>query len=257
MILKLNQGSAILEVFADKDYSVSINTPNVQFRAIKSGVYRVDILNDGSSKLEVWDGKAQVGAMANASEVKSGRAATVINGETTIAKFDRNDKDELETWSKDRAKELSKINARLERRSLRDTLISGYNSNSWNMYNSFGLWIYDASFSGYCFFPFGYGWRSPYGFGYGWNAWTIRLPYYVYYQPINPVINNSGGNGNGNANNTSRRNPTKPPFENIQNDVGSSPMDARTPRQNPFPTSQPAPIIVLPQNPNGARTRGN
>lgn len=257
LILKLNRGSAIFEVFADKEYSVSINTPNVQFRALKSGIYRVDILNDGGAQIEVWDGRAQVGVLAKAVEVKQGRTATVINGETTIAKLDRNDKDELVNWSKDRAKEISKVNDRLERRSLRDSLIAGYNSNSWNMYNSFGLWVYDASFSGYCFFPFGYGWRSPYGFGYGWNVWTIRLPYYVYYQPINPVINNSGGNGNGNANNTSRRTPTKPPFESIQNDVGTSPMDARTPRQNPFPTSQPVPVIVLPQNPNGARTRGN
>ncbi len=249
--LKLTRGSAILEVYADEDYTVLVNTPNSQFVAIKSGVYRVDVLADSSSKLEVWDGKARV----NNSEVKGGRTATVANGQTTVVKFDRDEKDELETWSRTRAKELTRLNARLERRNLRNTLISGYNTNSWNMFNSFGLWIYDASISGHCFFPFGYGWRSPYGFGYGWNAWNLYLPYYIYYQPINPVINNP----NNNANNTDRRR-NNPPYQTLQNDVGSSPTDSRTPKNNDsFPTvRQPAPIIIVPSTTNnGARTRDN
>jgi hypothetical protein len=250
--LKLSKGSAILEVYADKDYTVMINTPDSQYVAVKSGVYRVDILADNSSKLEVWSGKAQV----NNQEVKGGRTATVNRGQTTVVKFDRDEKDELETWSRTRSKELTKLNERLERRALRNTLINGFYSNSWNMYNSFGLWIYDTSISGYCFFPFGYGWRSPYGFGYGWNAWNIRLPYWVYYQPINPVVNNSGGNNN--ANNTDRRR-NNPPFQTIQNDVGTSPTDSRNPQNNDsFPTvRQPQPIIIIPSNPTGSRTRGN
>ena len=131
--------------------------------------------------------------------------------------------------------------------------MNGYRNNSWNMYNSFGLWIYDASLSGYCFLPFGYGWNSPYGFGYGWNAWNIRLPYYVYYQPINPIINNSGGNNNQNGVKTR----TRPPFVTLQDDVGASPNTSRE-DNNPFPTvRQPQPVIILPTNPTGSRTRGN
>jgi len=249
--LKLTKGSAILEVYADEDYTVMVNTPDSQFVAIRSGIYRVDVLSDGTSRLEVWDGKARV----NNSEVKGGRAVTVSNGQTTVAKFDRDDKDELELWSRTRAKEVVKLNSRLERRTLQNTLMSGYRNNSWNMYNSFGLWIYDASLSGYCFLPFGHGWNSPYGFGYGWNAWNIRLPYYVYYQPINPVINNTGGNNNQNGVKTRNR----PPFETLQDDVGASPINTTNSRDSDLfpPVRQPQPVIILPTNPNGARTRGN
>jgi hypothetical protein len=249
--LKLIRGSAILEVFADKEYSVLVNTPNSQFLAVKSGVYRVDVLADNSSKLEVWEGRAQV----NSTDVKEGRAAVVSNGQTTVAKFDRDEKDALETWSKTRAKELTKLNSRLERRNLRNTLIYGFHNNTWNMFNSFGLWIYDASISGHCFFPFGYGWRSPYGFYYGWNAWNLYLPYYIYYQPINPVINNP----NNNANNTDRRR-NNPPYQTIQNDVGSSPMNSRNPQDNdsPFPTVRPQmPVIIVPSNTGAKPTRDN
>lgn len=250
--LKLTRGSAILEVYADDDYTVLVNTPNAQFLAIKSGVYRIDVLADNSSKLEVWEGKARV----NNAEVKEGRAATVAAGSTAVAKFDRDEKDSLELWSRTRAKELTKLNARLERRNLRNTLISSYSMNSWNMFNSFGLWIYDASVSGHCFLPFGYGWRSPYGFYYGWNAWNLYLPYYIYSQPINPVVNNS----NNTANNTDRRR-NNPPYQTLQNDVGTSPNTSRDTQNNDssFPSSRPtAPVIIVPSTTNnGTKSRDN
>ena len=247
--LKLSKGSAILEVYADDDYTVMVNTPDSQFVAIKSGIYRVDVLADSTSRLEVWSGKARV----NSTEVKGGRTVTVNQGQTTVAKFDRDDKDELELWSRTRAKEVTRLNERLERRTLQNTLVNGYRNNAWNMFNSFGLWVYDASISGHCFLPFGYGWNSPYGFGYGWNAWNIRLPYWVLNQQINPVVTNSGGT----ANNTSRPR-TRPPFQDLQNDVGTSPNNSRSPQNyDPFPpVRQSAPMINLPQD-TGSRTRGN
>ncbi|CAN5387761.1 hypothetical protein BH10ACI1_BH10ACI1_13530 [soil metagenome] len=242
--LKITRGSAMLEVFADRDYSVSVNASGSQFQVIRSGIYRIDVINNGSARLEVWEGKATVGTL----EVKSGRVATVSNGQIAIAKFDRGEKDTLETWSKTRARELTKINERLEGKTLRNTLISGYRTNTWDMYNSFGLWIYDASFAGYCFFPFGSGWSSPYGYGYGWNVWNIRLPYYIYYQPQNPTIINPNTD-------RQRTRTNNPPFETIQNDVGRSPTDSRNPQVD-LPIRQPVPIIVVPAN-NGARTKDN
>ena len=204
--LKLARGSAMLEVFADDDFRVIVNTPGAQFYAVKSGVYRIDVMNDGTAKIEVWDGKAKIGD-TNASIVKSGREALVNGNQVAVAKFDRDEQDALEMWSKSRAKALAKINSRLEKNALRNTLIYGYQSNNWNLYNSFGLWIADASHSGYCFLPFGYGWYSPYGYNLGWNLWNIKLPGYIYNQP--PIIVNPNGNGNGNGNGNPPIVPTK------------------------------------------------
>lgn len=259
--LKLIRGSAMLEVFADNDFRVIVNTPGAQFYAVKSGVYRIDVMNQDQAKIEVWEGKAQIGDTA-ASVVKSGREAVVGGDQVAVAKFDRDERDALESWSRTRARELAKINSRLERRVLRETLLSSFNNRGWNMYNSFGLWIADASFSGYCFLPFGYGWYSPYGYSFGWNIWDVRLPVYIYNQA--PTLANNGGNPTGGANPPSIkdrdrdaliRNSDTPPFEQIRNSGGVTtrkvdPM-SDTDISAPFPSSQPATptVIVRPQTP--------
>lgn len=180
--LKLNAGSAMFEVIADDEFVVAVKTPKADFSIVKSGVYRVSVLGDGSGKLAVWKGKAQTGDF-NATEIKGGKAAVAGDGEVAVAKFDRDEKDALEDWSKTRAKDLAKVNSRLQRQDLRSSLISGFGASRWNMYNSFGLWVFDASFGGYCFLPFGYGWSSPYGYYYGRDLWDFRLPRTIYNQP--------------------------------------------------------------------------
>ncbi|MGC2235365.1 MAG: FecR domain-containing protein [Pyrinomonadaceae bacterium] len=260
--LKLTRGSAMLEVFADADFRVVINTPGAQFYVVKSGVYRVDAPSGAEAKIEVWEGRAQTGD-ANATVIKEGREATISGSQITVAKFDRDEKDALEAWSRTRAKELAKINARLEKTALRDTLIASYGSNSWNVYDSFGLWIYDASFSGFCFLPFGYGWYSPYGYNYGWNMWRIKVPSYIYNPPVNPTISGSGSsNGNGTSNDRTVGNvPTRipPPYQQIQDNGGvqirkNNPMlvDDISPFPSGAPTSMPSqPVrVVTPQTKN-------
>lgn len=248
--LKLTAGSAMLEVFANNDFSVEVHAQNSKFYLVQSGVYRIDATGP-IARIEVWEGKAQVGD-ANPKIVKDGRAASVYGSTVTVAKFERDENDVLESWSKTRARELAKINARLEKRSLRSTLISSYHSNLWNLYNSFGLWIYDASFSGHCFFPFGGGWRSPYGYFYGWDLWNIRLPGYIYYQPPVWLANGNGnGNGNGSGNGTSNSDLpgriTKPPFQQMENSSSSGITTRKTESQivdDVYVPSQPIRVPV-------------
>jgi hypothetical protein len=246
--LKLNSGSAMFEVFADNKFAVEVQAQNTKFYLVKSGVYRVDATST-IARIEVWEGKAEVGE-ANPTVVKEGNAARVNGSQVTVAKFERDNKDSLETWSKARGKELAKITARLEKRALRTSLLNSFRSDMWSTYNSFGLWIYDTSFSGHCFFPFGRGWRSPYGYYYYWDLWNIRLPYYVYYQPIYSGNGTGNGSGNGNVNGqgvTIRDN--TPPFQQMQNS-GSSGVTRKMEPQivDNSPASEPTrvPIVVMP-----------
>lgn len=179
--LRLSSGSAMFEVIAADEFKIVVKTPKTEFSLVTSGVYRVNVLSDGSGEIAVWKGKARVGDF-NQTEIKGGREAVVKDGQVAVAKFDRDEKDALEDWSKTRAKDLAKVNSRLQRRDLRGSLISGFGGR-WNMYNSFGLWVYDASFGSYCFLPFGYGWNSPYGYAYGRDLWYFRLPGVIYYSP--------------------------------------------------------------------------
>lgn len=245
--IKLNGGSAIFEVFADKEFSVAINTPKTGFNLIQSGVYRIDISTGGAEKIEVWKGRAQIGADEN-NIVKGGKAAMIVNGQQQIEKFDRDEKDELEIWSKMRAKELAKINSKLERRAVTNSLINSFNSSAWNMYESFGVWVYNRANGVICFLPFGYGWRSPYGFGFAYDFGSYNFPMYFYYPPRN---SNAVTNGNANTQPATGSTPIKervrfnnPPYERVK-------VDTRTRMSNDnfdpgTPARSAAPIFVTP-----------
>ncbi|MEO7673732.1 MAG: FecR domain-containing protein [Pyrinomonadaceae bacterium] len=185
--LSLAGGSAIFEVFATEDFKVTVNSPKTNFSLIESGIYRVDVSADGTGKIAVWKGLAQIGNDA-ATLVKSGREATLAGSQASIAKFDRDDKDALEIWSKARAKELAKISGQLARNTMRTALMRGFLGRSWSVYDSFGLWVYDPFRRSHCFLPFGYGWNSPYGYGFGHGLWYYNLPPVVYQPPANTTV---------------------------------------------------------------------
>lgn len=189
--LKLTRGSAIFEVFATNDFRVNVSTPKGSYDLIDSGVYRVDVMADGNSRLEVWKGKA----LAGDEKIKGGRS--LVSGEEVAVKFDRDDKDEFELWSRSRAKDLAKSNSDLKNREMRTALMSSFLGGRWNAYDSFGLWVYNARFGRYCFLPFGWGWSSPYGYGFGADIWWYRLPSVIFIaRPIStPIGPRTGGTG--------------------------------------------------------------
>ncbi|MEO6334940.1 MAG: FecR domain-containing protein [Pyrinomonadaceae bacterium] len=208
--LDLESGSAILEVFAAREFKVAVRTPKIKYLFIETGIYRIDVPSGNDARLEVWKGSALVGASEE--PVKSGRVASTAGlANVTVTKFDRDDKDSLDVWSKARSRDLSKLSARLRRDDLRTELMRTFLGRRWNMFNSFGLWVFDPVFSGYCFLPFGYGWESPYGFGYGHNIWWYNMPPVVYIPPA------SGGSGSGGGSNL-------PPWTPIVTTADRSPL---------------------------------
>lgn len=252
--LKLTGGSAMFEVITDNDFTFAVNTPKGHFNILESGIYRVDVLGDGSGKIEVRKGKAQVGGEQAAQIVKSGRSAIVNGDQAAIEKFDRGDKDDLEVWSKSRAKELAKVNSRLDKNNMRNTLVSSFNNRGWNLYNSYGLWVFDNFSGNYCFLPFGYGWNSPYGYGYGRDLWYLRLPRYIYNQPPPPSAtvrathpNDGTTPGVRSANSTEdSRARAVPPFVRVQREIGTSPREIE---------DSPSVFNGSPRFPSGIRTQ--
>ncbi|HEY0461106.1 MAG TPA: FecR family protein [Pyrinomonadaceae bacterium] len=182
--LKLSSGSAIFEVYADNEFKVTIDLPGANIELTKSGVYRVDVLADGSGKISVRRGKFVLGD----EEVKAGRTAFVKNKLASgIAKFDRDNMDALDVWSQFRGKEAAAINKRLQRNALSNSLLGSYNRGGWNMFNTFGVWVFDSFTGRWCFLPFGQGWSSPYGYDYGFNIYHCSLPPVIYTPPPTPA----------------------------------------------------------------------
>ncbi|MCA1625897.1 MAG: FecR family protein, partial [Acidobacteria bacterium] len=263
--LKLNRGTALFEVITDDEFKITVKAPKANFYIVKSGVYRVDVANDGAGKIEVWKGTAQIGN-SPVVEVKAGRTATVNGNQVAVSKFDRGDKDALEMWSKSRAKELAKLNSRLQKNDVRNTLMSSFVRRGWNMYDSFGLWVLDPFSRAYCFLPFGYGWSSPYGYGYGRDIWYYRLPQVVYNQPPPPttvrraiatIASDDSGRrrGNNSGNNPAVGREVVPPFQRIQRDMGRETIYQDT-SPSMSPGRQSAPVVISPPPVHSPSTLG-
>lgn len=230
--LKVRKGSAIFEVFASDDFKVTINTPLSEFYLIESGVYRVDVADNGVARLEVWRGKAETKDDADTT-LKKGRTATLDGGDVAVAKFDRGNRDEFEEWSRDRAELIAKANKKLETKMLGTSLLNTFRSDSWDCWQSIGLWVYSRRYNVYSFVPFGYGWRSPYGIGYRTNTGICYNPGYYYGRPYRRVYGNypkgGGTRPTGTPTTTTRipqenidrgRRATTPPFQRMQRSGG-------------------------------------
>lgn len=255
--LKLTGGSAMFEVITDNNFTFAVNTPKAKFYIVKTGVYRVDVLNDGAGRIEVWKGRAQLGDAA-ATELKGGRQATLNGNQATVSRFDRDNKDALELWSKTRAKELDRVNARLQNSALRTSLMSSYYRTRWSLYDSYGLWIYSRFDGSYCFLPFGYGWSSPYGYYYDRDIWYYNLPPVIYNSPpppnTPPGALTSGSTRSEKFGNhpTVRDNaPVRivPPFQRVQKDIGQYPAEQQTNSSPSFPTMIPSAPMPAPPPP--------
>ncbi|MDQ2747280.1 MAG: FecR family protein [Acidobacteriota bacterium] len=256
--LKLIAGSAIFEVITDNEFTFAVNTPKAKFLVVKTGVYRVDILSDGTSKIEVWKGKAQIGDVY-ATEVKSGREAVVNGSDVTVAKFDRSEKDDFEIFSKGRAKELAKVNANLQNRDVRSSLINSFYGSRWNLNDSYGLWIFNPQYGSCAFLPFGYGWNSPYGYYYSSDIWHYNLPPVIYYPPVRtpnntnlPSIRTTPPDVKetraGRDKEAESKDQIRPPYARVQREIGQSPSIGDPNSSSPFPNSgrQPSPSSFPP-----------
>ncbi len=191
--LKLTSGSGMFEVIADKEFKITVVAGTSRFYLIDSGIYRIDVLENGVGKISVWKGKVQVGDI-KATKVKGGKSATLTDGQVVVAKFDKDNKSELEIWSKDRAKEIAKINEKLLQRDMNRSLMSTFGQNGFNGFGGYGLWVFDASSRTSCFLPYSYGWSSPYGYNYNQSIWSYSAPANVFY---NTVQNQNGNYNNG------------------------------------------------------------
>lgn len=240
--LLVESGSAMLEVHASNDFTVRVQTPDSIFVIVQSGIYRVDVAGK-NGRLSVLKGKALVDGSADA-EIKKGRQGVLVNGQASIAKFKSSGDDGLEAWSKSRAKEMAKISSSLDPRTLRPTLMRSFLGNRWNMFDSFGLWVYDPFRRYHCFLPFGRGWGSPYGYWYGWDIWHYNLPPVIYLPPTQPPST---------PNKVSSRVPRSmaseaPPFMKMEGEsrgrrVFDNPVDTGAGKESSR-TFEPPPVIV-------------
>jgi hypothetical protein len=196
LIVKLVKGSAIIEASGSDDVGLRINVLANQQRLviIRGGIYRINVQ---PSAVELLVRKGRVLPAGNAREVvKGGTKVLYVASGPLAAKLTRQDQDEFDLWSKQRAETLARANQKISSRAMNGYLAS-MSPFEWafSAANPWGLWTFSSFSHCYTFLPFHYGWSSPYGHYYGnyYNVW----PYYGIpgYGPNSVFVRNSGSSG--------------------------------------------------------------
>jgi FecR protein len=154
---ELLKGSMIIEVGeVEKKTPIEIVTPDGSIFINKDGLHRVDT-TDGKTTIAVRQGEAFLGTREElfakrAFKVKRGKVTQLTSSSTPVlAKINKDQIDDFDTWSFTRAQTLMASNySLLSRRRGIDTM-------------GFG-WLYDPFYRSYTYIPRSLSFYSPYGF---------------------------------------------------------------------------------------------
>jgi hypothetical protein len=209
--LRLTRGAAVVEAtgYDRLGLDITVATPQTQVHIVRAGLYRLGVLPSGVTEVAVEKGRLLVGDGQQV--VKGGQVVRVGAGGVEVAKLGKRERDDLDQWSRDRGKELAKLNDKLVGQKVAAVMYGGVFRNIYPAtYGSGGVWAFNSSFGCYTFLPFFYGWYSPYGYGY--NSYyapysytgTYGGGYTGGYHPgggnTNPPGHTRGGSPGGNRN---------------------------------------------------------
>ena len=196
--LELLTGSAVVE--ADdiaKDTSVTLVCKDGTVTLGKKGLYRFDT---APARIKVFDGVASVQVAGQNTLVAAGKMLS-LGGETaSVEKFDKEDTDSLDNWSKRRGELVAMANVSAAKQ-VRDSGCAGYSfvtpastTQPCLSYDCTPGWRYNPWYGMITYIPCGTAW-SPYGYRY-WSPQNVTRAYYVP-PPYNPNRGLGGYGGGG------------------------------------------------------------
>jgi hypothetical protein len=156
--------------------------------------------------------KGRVMLEGSHTKVKGGNKVVFSASSFSVAKLETDKKDNLETWSKDRAQLLARANSRIPGRALTTVFASFRHDWTYSGLGGRPFWLFNNDIGCYTLIPFAYGWESPYGgfysrffySGYGSPYCCGRGP--IHSGPVfggvvggSPIGSGSGGSGGSGA----------------------------------------------------------
>ena len=206
--LEILSGSALVEATEIvKDNNLTILAGDATVAVNKHGLYRFDL---ATGTIKVFDGTAGVTVNGQTVLVGQGRLLKMVNGQPVIEKFEKDETDALDNWSRRRAEQLARANPS----SAKQVYDSGcgpygngrFSASNWAAvnttnpnspcYNPCGGWRYNPWYGTITYVPCGGNIYSPYGYRY-WAPMNVMRAYYVPRIPA-PTY---GGPGFGGGNN--------------------------------------------------------
>ncbi len=166
--LRLLGGSAVIEADElDKESSITIAVGEAEVRLAKAGLYRLDATGGEKPVLRVFAGEAMVTGPGGEFRMRA-KKEMELAGAFAAQKFDVEDTDALDRWSRRRASYLAAASFSAGRLAYRRGTVLTASSWMWNPY-----------YSMYTFLPHRDIAWSPYGYGF----YSPRAVYYVYNPP--------------------------------------------------------------------------
>ncbi|MBN2383982.1 FecR domain-containing protein [bacterium] len=171
------------EIF--RENPIIVDTPDGSIEFLTKGLYRIDVQQDNTSLIRVYEGVADVKLQGNSLSLRQGESLRISNGERigSIMPFSRSASDDFSRYN-DRRDELL-LNPESTQYVDPSLSVGVYDL------DYYGIWVYDASY-GYCWSPRTFvGW-VPYRFGrwvwvfpWGWTWVSLEpwgwLPYHYGY----------------------------------------------------------------------------
>lgn len=152
--VRLEAGSAVIEADElDKSASITMVAGDQEVRLGRTGLYHFDFFADEAPRLRVFAGEALVGKL----KVGAKKEAR-LDGDLTVSKFNPEDTDPLDRWSRRRANYLAMANVSASRLAYDRDLRFSRSSWFWNPY--YGMFTF-LPFRGVSYSPYGYGLYSP------------------------------------------------------------------------------------------------
>ena len=203
--LEILTGSAVVE--ADeilKDNNLTILAGEATVSVNKHGLYRFDI---AAGTIKVFDGNASVEIGGKTVLVGSGRLLKVGGGEPVIEKFNKEEMDSLDIWSKRRAEQIARANPSSAKQ-LYDagcvpTRSGRFSSSNWSAstvnnpsslcYEPCNTWRYNPWYGIVTYIPCGTNIYNPYGYRY-WAPINVMRAYYVPPPPTMTMPSHGGNN---------------------------------------------------------------
>jgi hypothetical protein len=207
--LEILTGSALVEATEIvKDNNLTILAGEATVTVTKHGLYRFDM---ATNAIKVYDGTAGVTINGETTLVGQGRMLKVENGKPVIEKFNKDETDALDNWSRRRAEQLAHANVSSAKQ-VYDSGCGSYNGNgtfntsNWAAnsptlspnspcYNPCGGWRYNSWYGTVTYIPCGAHVYSPYGYGY-YSPYNVMRAFYQPPPPSRTMPNPGFGGGN-------------------------------------------------------------
>ncbi|MBI3667373.1 MAG: FecR domain-containing protein [Acidobacteria bacterium] len=214
--LRLLAGAAVVE--ADeigKENAVTVQAGEAEVHLLRSGLYRFDIQGLEPARLRVFAGEALVSGEKG--EIRLGNKKEIeLAGDFQSRKFNLEDTDPLDRWSKRRGGYLAAANVSASRQAYHSGL-AYYGSG----------WIFNPYYGMFTFLPYRDVIWSPYGYGF-YSPWAV---YYLYTPPRGGYLGGGGGRGGGIVAppSTGRNRAGAPPASGRPSGVGTAAGPSRGP----------------------------